>query len=120
MRSNSYQKAFVRGIYKRAMEIGLEKEAFVGPLIAGALDLGAGALATMAGERLVGQAALRKGVLGSAAKKVHGWLNAPTFSFPGLVSQGAMWTVGPMAAAPIISPITNKLRGANREQNYEQ
>lgn len=103
--------AFIRGIQKRAEQLGLEKEAFIAPLLAGALDiagsLGGAHLLTKGLGRLA--AMKNMGALGKGAKKFYNWTQSPGTTMGPLVGNMAMMTASDMATRPVLSPIKRML-----------
>jgi hypothetical protein len=105
------QKAFIIGMQKRAAQLGLDKEAFIAPLLAGAIDLagsfGGAHLLTKGLGRLA--AMKNMGAVGKGAKKFYNWTQSPGTTMGPLVGNMAMMTASDMATRPILSPIKRML-----------
>jgi hypothetical protein len=105
------KQAFVRGIWKRAEQLGLEKEAFIAPLLAGAIDIagsiGGAHLLTKGLGRLA--AMKNMGAIGKGAKKFYNWTQSPGTTMGPLVGNMAMMTASDMATRPVLSPIKRML-----------
>jgi hypothetical protein len=111
MNNPKIEAAFIRGMQKRAAQLGLEKEAFVAPLLAGALDLigsfGGAHLLTKGLGRLA--AAKNLGTLGKGAKQFYKWTQSPGTTMGPLVGNMAMMTASDMVTRPILSPVKRVL-----------
>lgn len=105
------QQAFLRGVYKRASELGLEKEAFVGPLagmvLSGVAGVGG---ASLLGRGLTALGAKKgTGFVGKAAKGIMTHANKPGTGFKPLLAQMGLFSAGSMITDPLINPIATKI-----------
>lgn len=113
MRQELFKQAFIKGIYKRAEELGLNKEAFLGPVLAGVGRMfAAPILGSMATNKLTNLALNQKKFRGlsTAAKKYQDLMRDQ--GVKGMATNIASMAAGSAIVDPFLNPIFNKLEGA--------
>ena len=112
MENQAIKEAFIRGIQKRAEELGLHKEAFVGPLLANAGRFFVSPiLGSMATNKAL-QLAIRQKKLPGLARRADKWQKLlATPGAKGQFANIATMMAGGAAVDPLLNPVWNMLEG---------
>lgn len=117
MENQPIRDAFIRGIQKRAEELGLHKEAFVGPLIANAGRFFASPiLGGMATNKAL-QLAMSQKRLPGLARHAKNWqklLSTP--GAKGTAANIATMMAGGAMVDPFLNPVWNTLEGQSKPE----
>lgn len=124
MEDDFLKAAFIRGINKRASELGLEKSAILGAILGGLTRIG-GTVLTDVGARkgLAALAKLRKrqgilGRIGRAVAPMHAKMISRSPGLAGTTNNMLLMTGSGLLADPLISPIASKIESMDNRHDY--
>jgi hypothetical protein len=127
MDQESYNKAFIAGLFKRAEELGFEKHAIVGTLAGMGLRIGGSILGQHYLTKGLGAIAARKGLgrVGTHAGKIHNLLtNSPMISsslgdnIKGQAAFIGTSMLADKALSPIVEPLASRFERKDIPKEY--